>query len=97
MAVDTRFPSPSGSISTAIAPSHTSRAASQIAVRADAASAVRGSRRATSATTVRSAAYWNASTPASSSASTAVGDVAQREHPAHPSCALRRLRAETSR
>jgi hypothetical protein len=96
IAVDTRLPAPSGSMRTAIAPSHTSRAASQMAVRAEAASAVRGSRRATSATTVRSAAYWKASTPASSSAWRR-SVTSRRASMPQPSSRSGSCRAETSR
>ena len=63
--VDTSPDWPSGSINTASMPSHTSSSAWQIALRAALGSVVRGSRRATSATAVRSAAYWYASTSAS--------------------------------
>ena len=68
-AVETRWPVPSDSMRTASIPSHTASAPSQIAWRAAVGSAVRGRRRATSETAVRSAAYWNASTPTCSSAS----------------------------
>jgi hypothetical protein len=67
-------------MSTAIIPLQTASAPSQIAWRATAASAVRGSRRATSETVVRSAAYLEREHPDLLLGQLPLGDVVHGDH-----------------